>query len=31
MFVGIAGAVIALIGIVIAVFGFRRFKAASVI
>lgn len=28
MFVGIGGAVIALIGILIAVFGFRRFKVA---
>ena len=28
IFVGIGGVVIALIGIVIAVFGFRRFKAA---
>lgn len=28
MFIGIGGAVIALIGIVIAVFGFRRFKVA---
>ncbi len=28
MFVGIVGAVLTLIGIVIAVFGFRRFKAA---